>query len=376
MIIQTLDIEQQCTGVFSGGRLFFDNYDSIIRKAEYAWKYSSALQHTDCKYLFPILKGRDLKDFSPDPEEYNSCKKLIEAHRQACVSAKVSLEEHCFFDVIPEYLLNKWLTIREHALIKAKDSLKEEDDFEILRKAHILSKTVSDQNLMFKGKSQKVLYDIFGSVTGRMTTSRGSIPVLTLKKQDRADLLPSQDVFVELDFNAAEIRTLLALSGQEQPKQDIHEWLIDGVFGRSTTREDAKKKLFSWLYNFSASESELSKIFSREIFRDFYCTNKQQIRTPFGRVIEVEERKAQNYLLQSTTSDIVTEKAYNIMKILDNKKSKVAFTLHDSIILDFNREDIGLLRGLKGEFEATPWGDFRSTCKIGKTFGDLREIKV
>jgi len=100
------------------------------------------------------------------------------------------------------------------------------------------------------------------------------------------------------------------------------------------------------------------------------------LQTPFGRRLAVDERKAQNYLLQSTTSDQVIENAYKIQKMLKNKKSKIAFTLHDSIILDMAQEDAIMVKDIKRQFEQTRWGNFVSTCKIGKTFGDLKELKV
>ena len=98
--------------------------------------------------------------------------------------------------------------------------------------------------------------------------------------------------------------------------------------------------------------------------------------TPFGRRLVVEERKAQNYLLQSTTSDQVLENAYKIQKMLKGKKSTIAFTLHDSIILDMAQEDAIMLREVKEQFEKTRWGNFISTCKIGKTFANLKELRV
>jgi hypothetical protein len=199
---------------------------------------------------------------------------------------------------------------------------------------------------------------------------------MTLKKEDRHKITPQNDAFVELDLNAAEVRTLMALSGREQPKGDIHEWVVENVFNGEIERSKAKVELFAWLYNPSSSESRFDEFFSRQIFRDFFAPEDQTLKTPFGRVLAVDERKAQNYLLQSTTSDQVLENAYKIMKMLKGKKSKIAFTLHDSIIIDMCKKDAIMLRDIKKQFEKTRWGSFMSTCKIGKTFADLKELKL
>ena len=187
---------------------------------------------------------------------------------------------------------------------------------------------------------------------------------------------PQNDAFVELDLNAAEIRMLMALSGREQPRGDIHEWVVENVFNNAVERSQAKIELFAWLYNPSSSKSRFDQIFSRTIFRDFYLSENQELTTPFGRKLIVEERKAQNYLLQSTTSDQVLENAYKIQKMLKGTKSKIAFTLHDSIILDMSQKDVIMLRDIKKQFEETRWGSFTSTCKVGKTFGSLKELEI
>ena len=266
--------------------------------------------------------------------------------------------------------------MREQALHSLHKATKREDDYDILHKAHVLTSEIAHQDVIFEGKKGRVLYNIFGSATGRLTTKKGSVPIMTLKKEDRHKITPQNDAFVELDLNAAEIRTLMALSGREQPQEDIHEWVVENVFNGEIERSKSKIELFAWLYNPSSSESRFDQFFSRLIFRDFFAPEDQVLTTPFGRRLVVDERKAQNYLLQSTTSDIVIQNAYKIMKMLKGKKSQIAFTLHDSIIIDMDKKDVIMIRDIKRQFEETPWGPFKSTCKIGKTFGDLKDLKI
>jgi hypothetical protein len=150
----------------------------------------------------------------------------------------------------------------------------------------------------------------------------------------------------------------------------------ENVFAGELERHKAKVALFAWLYNPSSSKNKFDKFFSREIFRDFFDPETQILTTPFGRQLPVCERKAQNYLLQSTTSDIVLQNAYKIMKMLDGKRSNIAFTLHDSVIIDMAKDDAQMIREIRHQFEETSWGPFPSTCKIGKTFGDLKALKI
>ncbi len=374
MILQTLDIKDNCTGIFHNNEFLLEDFENVLDQYSLAWKHSPMLDDEKYKYLFLLVKEEDLSSFCLDPELFIAYRKKLEAHQHAAVTAKVSLQDTCFFDLLPKHQLQKWFEVRSSALHNLQKVMTFEQDYDILHKAHVLVTNISKQDISFGQKTGRVLYDIFGSATGRLTTKRGSVPVLTLKKEQRGLLTPQNDAFVELDLNAAEIRMLMALSGREQPQGDIHEWVVENVFQNSIERSQAKIELFAWLYNPSNSKSRFDQIFSRQIFRDFYLSEDKILTTPFGRKLVVEERKAQNYLLQSTTSDQVLENAYKIQKMLKNKKSTIAFTLHDSIILDMAHEDVKMLRNIKQQFEKTRWGNFVSTCKIGKNFANLREV--
>ena len=376
MILQTLDIKNNCKGIFYNNQILLENFENIIQNYFLAWKHSSLLDEEKYEYLYLYLKGKKLSDYSNDVDLFREYENKLEAHCKAATTAKVSLSDECFFDLIPEHQLVKWFSVRKQALESLYRQVNKTKDYDILHKAHVLTENISQQNIRFGTKIGKVIYDVFGSATGRLTTKRGSIPVLTLKKEQRQLIKPQNDAFVELDLNAAEIRMLMALSGQEQPQGDIHEWVVSNVFNEEIERSKAKVELFAWLYNPSSSKSQFDKFFSRQIFRDFFDSEKQVLTTPFGRELQVEERKAQNYLLQSTTSDQVLENAYKIQKMLKGTKTTIAFTLHDSIILDMDQKDAIMLRDIKKQFEQTRWGNFVSTCKIGKTFGNLKELKI
>ena len=375
-IIQTLDMQQKCNGAYVNNRFHKEPDPNFFKNFNLAWKHSPLLREEDYTYLFILLRGSDLSEYSQDKNEYEICRSKIEAQAKAAKSAKIDLTGECFFDLIPDHILKKWFFLRDQSLQNLINVRPPQEDYEILHKAHVLASNISMQNITFDNSNKKVLYNIFGSATGRLTTKKGSVPVLTLKKEQRGLLTPQNDAFVELDLNAAEVRMLLALSGQEQPQGDIHEWVATSVFDNKIPRAQAKTELFAWLYNPSSSKSRLDQIFSREIFRDFYSFEKNILTTPFGRKLPVEERKAQNYLLQSTTSDQVIENAYKIQKMLCGKKSTIAFTMHDSIILDMSQEDAIILKDLKKTFEKTRWGNFLSTCKIGRTFASLKEITI
>ena len=73
---------------------------------------------------------------------------------------------------------------------------------------------------------------------------------MNMNKEFRSIVKPKNDYFLELDFNAAEVRTLLSLAGSKQPHIDIHAWnLAQGMGENVESREDAKKAFFSWLYD-------------------------------------------------------------------------------------------------------------------------------
>ena len=211
-------------------------------------------------------------------------------------------------------------------------------------------------------------------MTGRLTTKQGSFPILNLKKEIADCVVPTNDVFVQLDFNGAEIRTLISLAGKEQPEEDIHEWNMNNIYHNITERSKAKQRFFAWLYNPNSNDSETEKHYTREqILNKHY--NGETISTPFGRKIQSDDFHALNYLLQSSSSDNCVQSAVKVNKFLKNKKSFVQSVVHDCVTIDMDLSERNLLPMLVELFSDTALGRFKTSIQIGHNLRDLEEVQ-
>ena len=225
----------------------------------------------------------------------------------------------------------------------------------------------------FEGKPIHIDYDIFGTVTGRLTTKRDSFPILNLKREFKRFVTPKNDVFLELDFNAAEIRTLLALQGIEQPQEDIHEWNIKNIFKEEMSREKAKQKIFAWLYNPESNAIKSDAYDRQRLLEETYCEGRVQ--TPFGRSIAAPDSKALNYLLQSTSSDNTIDRFNKISRYLRSTRSHVMAVVHDSVIIDLHKDDRKVIPHLKQIFEDTKLGKFKVNVSLGRNLGQMKKFE-
>jgi DNA polymerase I-like protein with 3'-5' exonuclease and polymerase domains len=84
-----------------------------------------------------------------------------------------------------------------------------------------------------------------------------------------------------------------------------------------------------------------------------------------------------NFLIQSTSSDITLSQMVKINDLLEKweTKTKIAFTVHDSVVLDFSIEDRYLLGDIRSLMSATRWGNFEVGMEIGKDYGNMKKMR-
>jgi len=393
MIFQLMDSKIECAGTYVANKFVRKKIPDGVSKT---WAWSRHLDGRDIDYAQIWAGGRSINDVCPPhlAVRWEAANNLLKAHFKAFGTSKMKLTDVCFYDLVPPKHLQHYFDCKNEITKWVFENIPRPKNYSFLKETFANLRLLSRHpvNLstiglyadietevkakylyeQFHGKEVFVDYDLFGTITGRLTTKRGSLPILNIKKELKHHIYPTNDVFLELDFNAAEVRTLLAIQGIEQPQEDIHEWNIKNIFKEELSRSEAKQKLFAWLYNPESTTID-STVYDREkILQKHY--SEGLVQTPFGRTIAAPRAKALNYLLQSSSSDNTIDRFNKISRYLSGTRSHVAAVVHDSVVVDLHRDDRGLIPYLKQIFEDTKLGKFKVNVSLGKNFGDMREF--
>ena len=394
MYFQTLDDKNECLGVYLNGEIYYGKIPEGITKT---WAYSPSLSDREVEYANLYCGGSSLEDVVPTAyaDRWELIQNKLKAYFRSFNEAKVDLNENCFFDLVPERFLLEFCEIKNKITETVLQNYEKPEDYEFMlnltkvvesmksKKLNIDVSNIKTRLFEFKARQWKdkvvkgspyISYDIYGTKTGRMTTKKNSFPILTLPKEYRSVIKPTNDWFVELDFNAAELRTLLSLAGREQPEGDIHNWNIENIFKENMSREKAKKSIFAWLYN-PSMKHPAEKVYNRTSVLDKHWDG-DKIQTIYGREIEADKHHALNYVIQSTTSDLFLRRMIDVHEILKNKKSHIAFCVHDSLVIDLDNEEKDMIPEIKKIFSDTELGNFKVNLSAGKDYGTMKELKI
>lgn len=222
-----------------------------------------------------------------------------------------------------------------------------------------------------QGFSSSIVYDRFGTRTGRLTAKSGP-NVLTLKKDFRDMIVSSFSggSIVSVDFSALEARILLYEGGGVCPEADLYSYISSQVFGGSVSRKMIKGAVISELYGSSKaalgnalgiSGKELDDFVSR--VKNFFRTidlkkkvkgefiQKGHITNHYGRRIAIEDPLDHifvNSWAQSTGVDVSLLGFSKIVESLAGDPGvRPLFVLHDALILDVHPDSMQSVQSIK-----------------------------
>jgi len=214
------------------------------------------------------------------------------------------------------------------------------------------------------GLAEKIVYDRFGALTGRLTVTDGP-NIMTLKKEYRDIIVPStiNGCIMCIDFAALEARVLLYEAGKRCEDPDLYG-MIARELGKGVSRKAAKAAVISELYG--SSKTALGKVLGlsgkelnvfvkqvktyfntaellKRVKKQFVETGK--IVNRYGRHVVIDEPLDHimiNYYAQSTGADVALLGFSKIVNELSLRASNVKplFLLHDGLFLDVPEEHI------------------------------------
>ncbi len=399
MYFQAIDDKSHCVGVYFDGHLIFDeNKMPQSFQNGKTWKYSGSIPDESVKYGWIVSEGKNLSEACPEhlKDTLKKQQKKMHAFKKSFEIAKIDFRQHCFFDLVPHDFLREFLETKNQITEYVFTNNDMPETYEHLASVEKLLYDIRYQELninvqdcrgimtnsSLRHMANKLLnspkyidYNLFGTVTGRLSTYQGSFPILTMKKELRMLVKPRNDWFLSLDYNGAEARTVLGLLDVEQPDHDIHDWNLNNIFKNNVqSREQAKEKFFSWLYNPDSNAIENS-VYDRKALLDKYYGDGY-VNTIFGRKIKVNDYKALNYIIQSTTADLVNNRAVEISKFLKDKKSFVSHIVHDEIVIDLHGEEKHLVTEIEKIFKNNKLGQYKTNIKAAKNYYDLETLNL
>lgn len=385
----------KCRGFYIDGNLLFKQ-EPAAEALSHTWDYHGYFKGKAVEYARIYCHGKTLDEVCPKhlEEEYQQLKAKFKAFLKSFKEAKVSLEDNCFFDLVPLQFLKQFYDCRSKICQHVFDTYDRPANHDFLVQVWEMLDDISQRKIcvdkvaltsrMHETKirnfvktllkhSSYTCYDLFGTKTGRLATKKGSFPAMTLAKEFRQVVKSCNGLFLEIDYNACEARVLLGLQGEKQIEEDIHQWNADNLFG-GISREEAKKRFFSFLYDPTKQDRAVERYYDRKTLLQQHYKD-QKVMTCFGRTIEaVDEYHALNYCVQSTASDMFLEQSLKISDMLKGKKSNVAFLNHDSITIDVAKEDKAMIQEMIEVFSSTRFGKFRVKARLGKNLGEMKEI--
>ena len=394
MLFQILDDKKDCLGIYSGDEFYYGSLRDSFTKT---WDWSPHLDSKDYEFARIFANGKTLDQVCPEhlKDRFNIYKNKIKAFIKAASIAKIKISDICLFDIIPEQHLRHWCQIKNEICMHVFETHNKPANHKFLSDLSEMVHEISnrevkiDQNKLysyaqndykaktlwtkFGGQKSYISYNIWGTKTGRLSTIENTFPILNLKKEIADVVVPTNNMFIQFDFNGAEIRTLLSLSGKEQPKEDIHNWNIENVYRGIGTRAKAKQRFFAWLYNPNSQDHLTNRFYDRDkILAKYYHDGR--VHTPMGRIIEADDFHALNYILQSTSSDNCLIQAIKISKFLTGRKSFVHSVVHDSLTIDLHKDDKDMIAQIREIFEDTSLGIFPSSMYFSKNYKDFQEV--
>jgi hypothetical protein len=228
-------------------------------------------------------------------------------------------------------------------------------------------------------------YNFIGAKTGRLSFAPGTVNLYILPKSLRAAIVaPEENSIVQIDFKSFQPRLAIFSTNNIEFKKKFQN--IDDIYSVfDGDRETNKISFLAWMFSngynhvFEYAATPILDL-RKNLFAELKINGK--IINPFGRSIHYDGQEEnvtlQNYVT-SVEVDVILSLVMDIHLFLKNKKSKIAFPFHDSLVLYVHKKEMELVEKIKSIMEMKCRDMFGAvfpvSVKIGDNFGEMKTFK-
>lgn len=380
---------------------FIDKYKNLI---VYDLKTLFELQgHKIHNELEIFEKLSEKKLYDNYNEYYRKFNSILNSYKVSKVQIKKYNYKQLFdIDFIGEAYFHKTLMLASLVEKLNSEVVKyyEETFYKILKNVNQLSKRKIDIDLMSikdiddhsaetirtvtKYDKASVHFNLIGTKTGRLTTKRGTIPVLTMQKKVRKAIkVPENFEIYQFDYKSFQPRIAI-YSTDDQDFKDRMSSIQDIYSIFEGNRSENKLLFLRWMFSLEYKNKQFEdKAFAISSLRNkIYkqAVNDGFVKNKFGRVLffNDEEKNVvfQNYI-SSNEADIVLNILCEINEFLKNKKSQIMFPFHDALFVKIHDSEKELVNQIINIMECS-FENSLFFCKYpvdvkhGKNFGELQ----
>ena len=313
---------------------------------------------TDLSLLYSMVKFEKLeysRDFMFINTFYNKFKnieytnklipisKLYEASETIYDKVKdvINLDIPSGFDFYNNTATNVFFLLEQSGLGVHRDQF-----IEMFTPRDVKQNTVDDTTYTY--------YNLY-NITSRPTNAFNSVNYAAIPKTDkhRKSFKPLNDFFVEFDFDGYHVRLLCEQLGYDLTNESAHMQLAKKYFKKSVIGDEeyskAKQINFQALYGRIPEKYKDVDIFVKiqEFINSLWIkyeglgvVNNPMSDKPFTEELkDMNPQKLMNYLMQSleTSRNILILK--EVLRYLQDKKTKVVLYTYDALLFDFSKED-------------------------------------
>jgi len=260
----------------------------------------------------------------------------------------------CMYNHIKRYIDLEMDTVHQNQTVAAYKKVEEVGI--AIKPEFVASHSLKDVNMSVRNQKVYTSYNLY-NLTGRPTNSFNGVNFLAIPKdkQYRKSIVPSNDYFVEFDFDAYHLRLIAKLIGYKfsNPKESVHTQLAKQYFSTDDVTEDqySESKVISFRQLYGGVESKYKHI---DFFNYLDSFVEQQwnaykrsgaIVLPTGRILRttkgMNKLKLFNYIVQNMETKENVEKINAIHDIIEDKKykSRLVLITYDSFLLDYSVQD-------------------------------------